>query len=101
MQTIEEREKEACETAKVWKLNAERNEKERENKLSGLSKNALKVLKRIEDGYFYRPYRPDTPKCIQELVDAGLVKLTARPVVIELAYVPSTNYVPYVNEKFL
>ena len=101
MQTIEERKKEACETAKVWKLNAERNEKMYDYKKAGLSKNALKVLGRIEDGHYYKPYQPDTPKCIQELVDAGLVKLTGRVTVVELAYVPSTNYIPYVNEKFL
>jgi len=65
-----------------------------------LSKHAQSLLKRLQRGRFYRPYNDRVPKAMKELVEAGLVTLAARPVVIVSAYVPTQGYTPYVEEKF-
>lgn len=65
-----------------------------------LSKQAEKLLERVKQGRFYRPYGDRLPKAMAELEKAGLVTTTGRVVVIELAYVPTQGYTPYVKEKY-
>ncbi len=65
-----------------------------------LSKHARNLLARIKQGRFYRPYDDRLPKAMKELEEAGLVTLTGRVVVIELAYVPTQGYTPYQEERF-
>jgi hypothetical protein len=74
--------------------------KDREAEAS-LSKPAAKLLARLRDGRFYRPYSgTPVPKAMAELEEKGLVALTGRVVTIELCYVPAHNYEPYQPEVF-
>lgn len=68
--------------------------------LGPLSNNALKVYERLIKGHFYQPHSSKCPKAMQELIDAGLVGIAGRVVVIERCYVPAHGYTPYVAEKF-
>lgn len=68
--------------------------------MAELSNRAQRLLARVKAGHWYRPFNPNTPKAMQELVAAGLVSTTGRVVVIELAYVPADGYTPFVPEKF-
>ena len=65
-----------------------------------ISKRAQKTLALIRQGKFYRCYAPDLPATITELEEAGLIRKAGRPMVIVAAYVPTTGYTPYVQEKF-
>jgi hypothetical protein len=53
-----------------------------------LSTRAKKLLERIKAGHFYPAYHPATPKAMEELIAAGLVKRGGRASVYVAAYVP-------------
>ena len=56
--------------------------------VEGLSKRALALWERIQAPWnWYRPRR-STPKAMQELVDAGLVRIAGRVNVVTACYVP-------------
>ena len=57
--------------------------------MTQLSTRATKLLARVREGHFYFAYDPKTPKAMQELVDAGLVGMCGRAVVIRACYVPA------------
>lgn len=67
---------------------------------AGLTVRAQKLYERVCSGEFYFAYDPRTPKAMQELVDAKLVSMDGRPVVIRLCYVPTEGYAPYRRERF-
>lgn len=55
----------------------------------GLSPRAKLLYRRLrQTRQFYRTYAPDTPKAMQELVAAGLVRPMMRVAVIQECYVP-------------
>lgn len=65
-----------------------------------LSRNAEKLLMRLRRGNWYPVFDKDTPKAMQELIDADLVWTTGRVAREVLCYVPSTDYEPFQREKF-
>ena len=64
-----------------------------------LSRNALRMLERIEQGKFYKAYE-DEPATMGELKEAGLVYVCMRVEVVRACYVPACGYTPYREEKF-
>jgi hypothetical protein len=73
--------------------------KDREAEAS-LSKPAAKLLARLRQGRFYRPYTGPVPKAMEELEEKGLVAMCGRVVTIELCYVPAHGYQPFQTEAF-
>ena len=65
-----------------------------------ISKRAQKTLALIRQGRFYMAYDENNPATIKELEDAGLIRIAGRPMVLVAAYVPTSGYTPYTNEKF-
>ena len=65
-----------------------------------LSKRAEKLLERLKSGDFYPCHASDTPKAMQELIDAGLVARAGRVEIIRACYVPAKGYTPYREEVF-
>lgn len=65
-----------------------------------LSARAEKLLVRVKEGSFYLPYSPKLPAAMKELENAGLVTLTGRVQSVILAYVPTSGYIPFQNERF-
>lgn len=65
-----------------------------------ISKRAQKTLDLIRAGRFYMAWNQRNPATIRELEEAGLIRKTARPVVIVAAYVPTDGYTDYVPERF-
>ena len=63
-----------------------------------LSKAAEKLLKRIQDGAWYRPHEKNTPKAMQELIEHKLVFVMGRVVTLEAAYV-AQGHTPFVMDK--
>lgn len=68
--------------------------------MANISKRAQKTLELIRKGRFYMAYDPNNPATIKELTDAGLIQQAARPMVVVAAYVPTTGYTPYQEERF-
>lgn len=52
-----------------------------------LSDRAKKLLRRIQEGRWYKAHADDTPKAMQELLDQGLVFVTGRVECVSAAYV--------------
>lgn len=65
-----------------------------------LSKRAEKLYARLERGAWYMAFTGKEPKAMQELIDAKLVGIAGRPMVVAAAYVPKKGYTPYRNERF-
>lgn len=66
----------------------------------GLSRRAENLLARLRAGRFYPAYSERTPKCMQELIDAGLVATAGRPTLFIRCYVPAEGFTPFKPEKF-
>lgn len=66
--------------------------------MSDLSKRAQNLLRRIKEGRFYPTHHPNTPKAMQELIDAKLVVTCGRVEVVRRCYVPAKGYRPYKPE---
>ena len=71
-----------------------------DTRLIGVSKRARKTYELIKQGRFYMTWSHRNPATIKELERAGLIRGTARPMVIVAAYVPTIGYTDYVPEKF-
>lgn len=54
-----------------------------------LSRRAQKLLVKVRAGEFYEAYSKQTPKAMQELIDAGLVIVMGRVVKVAAFYVPT------------
>jgi hypothetical protein len=68
--------------------------------MTKISARAKKTLDLIKKGKFYRPYDRNRPASIDELLEAGLIRCTGRPMIVVAAYVPTEGYTDYVPEKF-
>lgn len=68
---------------------------------AGLSKNAAKMLKRIEAGHFYKWDGPaSVGPTMRELIESGVVAYTGRVEVWVSAAVPTCGYTPAKREKY-
>lgn len=66
-----------------------------------LSKRAAALFERVKNGDWYPAYSLDTPKAMQELIDAGLVMQTGRVQTIVTCYVPVKGFKPLQFERWL
>jgi len=72
-----------------------------DKRVAKLSKVAAKTLNLIEQGRYYRvEWHGQRRKVIQELIDAGLITDTMRPMVFVRAYVPTSGYTPAKHEIY-
>lgn len=65
-----------------------------------LSKRAQKLYARVCEGRWYGAHTKSVPAAMAELESAGLVTTVGRPMIVALAYVPTTGYRAYESERY-
>lgn len=65
-----------------------------------LSARAEALFKRIHAGEWYPAWDSNTPKAMQELIDADLVRIGARVQTVVSCYVPLKGFKPFKHEKW-